>query len=73
LPSSLESLTNIIAIHFVLSSHPPIELANNYKLLYVRKYVITIWLTWLKSNHIWYKDTTMNTHVLNTMLKNDIP
>ncbi len=71
--SSLESLINIIAIHFVGSSHPPIELVKNYRLLYVRKYIITIWLTWLKSNHIGYKDTIMNIHVLNTVFENEIP
>jgi hypothetical protein len=32
-----------------------------------------MWLTWLKSNHIGYKNTSMNTHVLNTMLENDTP
>jgi hypothetical protein len=55
LPSSLETLTNTIVVHFVGSSHPPIELVKSCKLSYVRKYVITIWLTWLKSNHIGYK------------------
>jgi hypothetical protein len=73
LPSSLETLTNTIAVHFVESSHPPIELVKSCKLLYVRKYAITIWLTWLKSNHIGYKNTSMNTHVLNTILENGIP
>ncbi len=32
LSSSLKSLINIIAIHFVGSSHPPIELVKNCKL-----------------------------------------
>jgi hypothetical protein len=73
LPSSLETLTNTIAIHFVGSSHPPIELVKSCKLLYVCRYAITIWLTWLKSNHIGYKNTSTNTRVLNTMLENDIP
>jgi len=72
LSSSLESLINIIVINFVGSLHPPIELVKNCKLLYVCKYVIIIWLTWLKSNHIGYKNTTMNTHVLNKMPKIDI-
>jgi len=73
LPSSLETLTNIIAVHFVGSSHPPIKLVKSCKLLYVRKYDITMWLTWLKSNHVGYKNTSMNTHILNTMPENDIP
>lgn len=71
--SSLESLINTIAINFVGSSHPPIELVKNYRLLYVRKYIITIWLTWLKFSHIGYKDTIMNIHVLNTVFENEIP
>ncbi len=41
-PSSLESLIDTIAIHFFGSSHPPIELVKKCRLLYVRKYIITI-------------------------------
>jgi hypothetical protein len=72
LSSSLEMLINIIVIHFVGSSHPPIKLIKNCELLYVRKSTITIWLTWLKSNHLGYKNIAMNSHVLNKMPKNDI-
>jgi hypothetical protein len=53
LPSSLESLSNTIVVHFVGSSHPLVELVKSCKLLYVHKYVVTIWLTWLKMNHIY--------------------
>jgi hypothetical protein len=49
LPMSLESLFD--PIHFVRSSHPLIDLAQSCKLLYVRKYVVPILLTWLKMNH----------------------
>ncbi len=52
LPMSLESLSDPLAIHFVGSSHPPIDLIKSCKLLYVRKYVVTISFTWLKMNHI---------------------
>jgi hypothetical protein len=72
LPMSLESLFDTIATHFVGSSHPPVELVKSCKLLYVCKYVVTISLTWLKMNHIGYKNTTMNMDVLNTLPKNDI-
>ncbi len=33
---------------------------------------MTIWFTWLKMNHIGYKNTTMKMDVLNTLLENDI-
>jgi hypothetical protein len=35
--------------------------------------VIFLGLTWLKMNHIRYKNTTMNMDVLNTLLENHIP
>jgi hypothetical protein len=53
LPSSLESLSDTIVLHFVGSSHPFVELVKSCKLLYVHKYVVTIWLRWLKMNHIY--------------------
>ncbi len=37
MPSSLETLINIIIVHFVGSSHPPIDLVKSCKLLYVCK------------------------------------
>jgi hypothetical protein len=40
--------------------------------LYVLKYVITIWFTWLKMNHIGYKNTIMNMDVLNTLHENGV-
>ncbi len=75
LQSSLESCWLILLqlVHFVGSSHPPIWLIKNCKLSYVHKSIVTIWPTWLKSNHIGYKNIIMNTHVLNTVLENDIP
>jgi hypothetical protein len=72
LPLSLKSLSNIIVVHFVGSSHPLIELVQSCKFLYVPKFVITIWFTWLKMNHIGYKSTTMNMDVLNTLHENDV-
>jgi hypothetical protein len=45
LTTSLESLYDTITIHFVGSSHRPIELIKSCKLLYVHKYVVTILLT----------------------------
>jgi hypothetical protein len=72
LPSPLESLNDTIVVHFVESSHPPIELVKSCKLLYVCKSAITIWLNWLKSNHVRYKNTTIDTNVLNTLPDDDI-
>ncbi len=66
-------MSNIIAVHFVGSLLPPVELDKSCKLSHVRKYVVTIWFTWLKMNHIRYKKTTMNMDVLNTLPKNDVP
>jgi hypothetical protein len=64
LPLSLESLFDFV-VHFVGSTHPPIEVVKSCKFLYVRKYVVTLWLTWLKFNHIEYRCTTINMHRLN--------
>jgi hypothetical protein len=72
LPSSLESLFVTIVVNFVESSHPLVKLVKSYKLLYVCKFVVTIWLTWLKMNHIGYKNITMNMDNLNILLENDI-
>jgi hypothetical protein len=55
LPMSLKSLSDTIAIHFVGSSHPLVELVKSCKLSYVCKYVVIISLTWLKMNQIGYK------------------
>ncbi len=52
LPLSLKSLFDTIAVHFVGNSHPLIELVQSCKLLYVHKFVVTIWFTLLKLNHI---------------------
>jgi len=71
-------LIDTIAIHFVRNSHPPIELEKNCRLLYVHKYIITVWLIWLKSSHISYKDTIEYTCIKynvwkwNTKANNDI-
>ncbi len=73
LPLSLKSLSNTIVVHFVVHSHPHIELVKSCKLLYVLKYVITIWFTWFKMNNIGYKNTTMNINVLNILHENDVP
>jgi hypothetical protein len=72
LPLSLKSLYDIIVVHFVGSSHPLIELVKSCKFLYVPKFVITIWFTWLKMNHIGYKNIAMNMDVLNTLHENDV-
>jgi hypothetical protein len=71
LSSSLESLNETIIVHFVESSHPPIELVKSCKLLYVCKLAITIWLNWLKANHVVYKNTTIDTNILNTLHDDD--
>ncbi len=69
LPPSLKSLSDIIAIYFVGSPHPLVELVKSCQLLYVCKYVVTISLTWLKMNQIRYQNTTMNMFFLTCCLK----
>jgi hypothetical protein len=51
LPSWLKSLNDIIPTHFFGNSHWFVELIKSCKLLYLDKYVISIWLTWLKYNY----------------------
>jgi len=43
------------------------------KFLYVCKYVVTLWLLWLKINHIEYRCTTINMHKLNMLPDDNIP
>jgi hypothetical protein len=52
LPLSLESLSDIDAIHFVGNTHPPIEFVKMCKLLYGSKFAIFTWLNWLKFIHV---------------------
>jgi hypothetical protein len=52
LPLSLESLSDIDAIHFVSNTHPPIEFVKMCKLLYGSKFAIFTWLNWLKFIHV---------------------
>jgi hypothetical protein len=73
LPLSLEPLFDFILVHFVGNTHLPMEIIKNCKFLYVKKCIITIWLTWLKSNHTKYKCTTINRHGLNSLSNNNIP
>jgi hypothetical protein len=70
--SSLESLNDTIAMHFVESSHPPIELVNSCKLLYVCKIAIIIWLNRLKPKHVRYRNEIVDKNVLNTLPNDDI-
>jgi hypothetical protein len=72
-PLSLESLFGFITIHFIVNTHHPIEIINSCKFLYVRKFVITIWLTWLKFNHIEYMCTIINRHGLKLFPNNNVP
>jgi hypothetical protein len=73
LPLSLESLSDFVFVHFVNNTHPSIEVVKSCKFLYVRKYVVTLWLTWMKSNHIEYRCTTINMHKLNMLPNDNIP
>jgi len=66
-------LSNFVVVHFVGNTHLPIEVVKSCKFLYVCKFVVTLWLTWLKSNHIDYKCTTINMHKLNMLLNDNIP
>jgi hypothetical protein len=72
LPLSLESLFDFIAVHFVGNTHLSMEIIKNCKFLYVKKCVITIWLTWLISSHTKYKCMTINRHSLNSFSNNNI-
>ncbi len=69
---SLKPLSHFVAVHFVGITHPPIDVYKSCKFLYECKYVVTLWLTWLKFNHIGYMCTTINTHGLNVLLDNNI-
>jgi len=73
LPLSLESLNDTIVVHFVKSSHPPIELVKSCKLLYVHKTIIIIWFNWLNPNHVGYKNIIVDTNIFNTLPDDDIP
>jgi hypothetical protein len=55
LPLSLELLFDTITLHFVGSSHTQIKLVKSCKLVYICKYVVTIWPIWMKFNQIRYK------------------
>jgi len=65
------TLSNLVIVHFVGSTHP--EVVKSCKFLYVCKYVVTLWLTWLKFNHIEYRCTTINMHKLNMLPDDNIP
>jgi hypothetical protein len=56
---------------FCWHTYPSIEVIKSCKFLYVHKFVITLWLTWLKYNHIGYKCKKINTHGLDVLLLND--
>jgi hypothetical protein len=43
------------------------------KFLYKRKIAISTWLKWLKFNHVGYKNIIMNTHIIESLLHNNIP
>jgi hypothetical protein len=43
LPLPLKSISNFIVVHFVGSTHPPIELVKSCNFLYVHEHIITTW------------------------------
>jgi hypothetical protein len=49
--------------------HPPIELVKSSNFLYVHEHIVT---TWLQSNHVGYKSTTININDLNMLPNNNI-
>lgn len=73
IPPSLDSLSESIAIHFVGATHPPIDIIKACDLLYVRRAVVSTWITWLQIHHVGYKDITIDTQAINTLPHNDIP
>ena len=73
LPISLETLSDAVAVHFVGTKHPPSNIIKSYKLLYVCRFVVLLWLTWLQANHLGYKDICIDSNKINILPKNSIP
>lgn len=61
IPLSLDSLSNSIAVHFVRANHYPIHIVKACNLLYVRRAVVSAWITWLQILHVGYKNITIDT------------
>ncbi len=70
---SLQSLSNVIAIHFVSNFHSSINVIQNYKLLYIQKLTLTIWLTWLKNNYACYNEMKIDQNLLKEFHDYNIP
>jgi hypothetical protein len=73
LPISLETLSDVVVVHFVGSKHPPSNIIKSCKLLYVCKSIVFLWLTWLQANHLGYTDICIDLKKINILLENIIP
>ncbi len=70
---SLQSLSNVIAYHFVSNFHSSINVQQNYKLLYIQKLTSMIWLTWLKINYAYYNEMKTDQNLLKKLHDYNIP
>jgi hypothetical protein len=70
-PISLLSISNLIVIHFVGTSHSPLDVTQNCNWINIQKDVVTICLTSLKQNHINYHDVAINQTTLNKLHDNN--
>jgi hypothetical protein len=50
---TIDTLSNVMAVHFVGDKHPSSNIIKSYKLLYVCGFAV--WLTWLQTNYMGYK------------------
>jgi hypothetical protein len=73
LPISLETLSDAVAVHFVGTKHPPSNIIKSCKLLYIRRSIVLLWLTWLQANHLGYKDICIDSDKINILRENSIP
>jgi hypothetical protein len=73
LPVTLDTLFDIVAVHFVGDKHPSPNIIKSYKLLYVRRFAVQMWLSWLQTNHMGYKDISIELDRLNVLPENNIP
>jgi hypothetical protein len=69
----LEALSNVIVVHFVGNKYLSLDFVKHCELLYVRRFAILTWLTWLRNIHLGYKGTTIDSHLTNNLLLNGVP
>jgi hypothetical protein len=60
---TIDTLSNVMAVHFVGDKHPSSNIIKSYKLLYVCGFAV--WLTWLQTNYMGYKYISIESDWLN--------